>query len=172
MLEGNKWCSLARNNAPIVLESRDWWNEDTTVLGGSCRCLMLVCGLGVAEAEDGEGIGGRYRVQTTWIPGLKGWPDRVNLNNSEQKTASLLTSPHLHFHWQLSNKHTPSSKDFQKQLQLVFFHQLKEYFFFFSALPGEKRKQIKKAQTHREQSRIINESEFNSTALVWSKGEN
>lgn len=72
-----------------------------------------VCGQGMAEVED-EGERGHREEQTTWIRGLNGWPDRVNQNNSEQKTASLLTFPLLDFHWQFSNKHMLSSKTFMR----------------------------------------------------------
>ncbi|CAB1418312.1 unnamed protein product [Pleuronectes platessa] len=73
----------------------------------------MFAGTGWPRRSGGRGRG-RRGEQTTWITGLKGRPDRVNLNNSEQKTASLLTSPRLHFHWQPSNKHTLSSKTFKR----------------------------------------------------------
>lgn len=141
--ERNRCRSLAHTDVPIAAEARDWWREDTTARGGSCWCRACLW------AWDGQGRGrggwrGRgerapRREQTTWITGLKGWPDRVNLNNSEQKTASLLTSPLLHFHWQLSNKHTPSSKTFKRSFSSGFSTKLRGIFFLLCPVKRESR---------------------------------
>lgn len=100
----------------------------------------MFVGTGWPRWREGRGEEGRGRhgAQTTWITGLKGRPDRVNLNNSEQKTASLLTSPLLHFHWQLSNKHTLSSKTFKRSFSSGFSTKLRVFFMLF-ALQSEKR---------------------------------
>ncbi|KAK5851776.1 hypothetical protein PBY51_023303 [Eleginops maclovinus] len=136
MLERNRCCSLARADVPIVAEARNWWRKDTTARGRKLPMPGMFVGMGWPRLREGECEGrggvGRRREQTTWIMGLKGWPDRVNLNNSEQKTASLLTSPLLHFHWQQSNKHTPSSKTFKRSFSLGFSTELKGILFFNS----------------------------------------
>lgn len=146
----------------IGTDSHAW--EKQVLFIGSCRCahccggsrlvegrhhrsgrklLMpgMFVGTGWPRRREGRvdgGGGGRCGEQTTWITGLKGWPDRVNLNNSEQKTASLLTSPLLHFYWQLSNKYTLSSKTFKRSFSSGFSTKLKGDFFFTQ--PSEKRK--------------------------------
>lgn len=135
-LERNRCCSLAHADMPIAAERCDWWREDTTTLRGSrwCRACWWAWGGRGGRREGGGGEGererGRHRVQTTWITGLKGRTDRVNMNNSEQKTASLLTSPLLHFHWLLSNKHKPSSKTFKKGFSSGFSTIWRENYFF------------------------------------------
>lgn len=99
------------------------------------RLLMpgVFCGhrLDPVKGRGRRGERGCSGESTTWITGLKGWTDAVNLSNREQKTASLLTSPLLHFHWQLPKTHMLSRKAFQKELQLGFFHQLWGIFFIF-----------------------------------------
>lgn len=139
-VERNRCCSLAHTDVPIAAEPCDWWREDTTALGGSLLMpgMFVVTGWPRRREERTRGVGvgvsrGRCGEQTTWITGLKGRPDRVNLNNSEQKTASLLTSPLLHFHWQLSNKHTLSSKTFKRSFSLGFSTTLRGIFLFGSS---------------------------------------
>lgn len=112
----------SHTDVPIAAEACDWWKGDTTALRRKLANTGHVCGHGVAKAKGVEGEGERehHREQTTWIMGLKGQPDRVDLNNSEQKTASLLTSPLLHFHWQRSNKHMLSSKTFKRSFSSGF----------------------------------------------------
>lgn len=113
--------------------------EETPPLGEEAADARRVCGHGGSggegKEEDEEGSR-RRRAQTTWITGLKGRPDRVNLNNSEQKTASLLTSPRLHFQWQSANKHILPSRTFKRSFSLGFSTKLKGFFFSF---PTEKR---------------------------------
>lgn len=124
----------------------------------------------MAEAERGEGEQerGPSGEQTTWIGvgggvevagggggiGLKGWPDRVNLNNSEQKTASLLTSPLLHFHWQLSNKYMLSSKTFKRSFSSDFSTKSRDFFFsplfLFCSLNREQIKRLRKRKISQE----------------------
>lgn len=136
--ERNRCCSLAHTDVPIAAEPCDWWREDTTALGGSSLMAGKFVGTGWPRRREGrEGVGvvdgGCRGEQTTWITGLKGRPDRVNLNNSEQKTASLLTSPLLHFHWQLSNKHMLSSKTFKRSFSSGFSTNLRGIFFLFGS---------------------------------------
>lgn len=88
----------------------------------------VFCGHGL-DLVRGRGRERRHSAeQTTWITGLKGQSDTVNLSYSEQKTASLLTSLLLHFHWQLSKTHMLFRKTFEMELQLGFFHQLRGFF--------------------------------------------
>ena len=132
MLERNRCCSLACADVPIVGEARDWWRKDTTALGRKLPMPGMFVGTGRPRLREGECEGGgegRRREQTTWITGLKGWPDRVNLNNSEQKTASLLASPLLHFHWKRSNKHTLSSRTFKRSFSSGFSTELRGILF-------------------------------------------
>lgn len=111
----------------------------------------MFVGTGWLGRREGRGKGGRG-VQTTWITGLKGWPDRVNPNNSEQKTASLLTSPLLHFHWQLSNKHIPSSKTLKRSFSSGF---STKGDFFFLLCPVKRESKLKKLKHTRNSQKSL-----------------
>lgn len=85
-------CFIGSDGYAHSLERRDW-SKRTPPSQEEAANTWYVCGHGWAWRDWG------HRVQTTWILSLKGWPDRVNLNNVVQKTqrkpADFLTLPLL-----------------------------------------------------------------------------
>lgn len=122
-LIGSQRCDHSRGASRLAEERHRRSGKEPLMPG-------VFCGRRLDPVRGRGGERRRSAQQTTWITGLKGRSDTANLSFSEQKTASLLTSPLLHFHWQLSKTHMLSRKTFEKELQLGFFHQLRGFFYF------------------------------------------
>lgn len=140
-LERNRCLSLARADVPMAAEPRDWRREDTTALGGSCWCLGMFVGTGVVgwwegggEGEGGWGEMGRGLRSTDHLdhgPQRPAWQSQSEQQWTEDSQSADF--PSLAFSLAAFQQTHAVQQDFQKELQLGFFHPVKGDFFSSSS---------------------------------------
>lgn len=153
-LERNRCCSLAHTDVPIAAEACDWLREDTTALGGSCRCpacLWAWDGRGTSKRRGvGEGEGG-VEERTDHLdhgPQRLAWQSQSEQQWTEDSQSADF--PSLAFSLAAFQHTHAVQQEFQKELQLGFFHQVKAFLFFLPYSAQWKEKVDQKARKHQE----------------------
>lgn len=128
--EKNRCRSLAYTNVPITAEPCDWWKEDTTAQRGSrwCQACLWAWGSG-GEGREG-GWGGKRAPQRTdhldYRPQRPAWQSQSEQQWTEDSQSADF--PSLAFSLAVCQQTHAAQQNFQKRLQLGFFHQLKGLF--------------------------------------------
>lgn len=148
MLERNRCCSLAHSSVPIAAEASYWWKEDTTTPEEAADAGH-VCGHRLAKVGGGGEGEERAPERTDHLdhrPQRLDWQSQSEQQWTEDSQSADFPSPAFSLA-ALQQTHSVQ-KDFQKELQLGFFHQVQGIFFFFFF--NQKEKVDEKAEKHQE----------------------